>query len=183
MNKNFQQIWSDFHKELEKFVYNRVKDNDVTNDILQEVFIKIYQNLNKLQDDTKINSWIYQITRNAIIDYFRKQQSFTDIKEIDIKEPDLEKNENDELQKCIVPFIEQLPQKYKEAIIETELKGVSQKELSNILNISYSATKSRVQRAREKLKILFSDCCIIQNDNYGNVVEYKEKKTCNSCFK
>jgi len=181
MSAKLQHIWTNFHKELKGFIYTRVKDKDLTNDILQDVFIKIHYNYNGLKDQSKLTSWIYQLTRNAIIDHFRKVKPNADISEIDIFEPDFEQNHNDDLQKCIMPFIHQLPDKYRDAILLTEFKGFTQIQLAEHLGISYSGAKSRVQRAKEKLKEIFTDCCLIQTDRFGNIVQYKSKKNCNNC--
>ena len=70
--------------------------------------------------------------------------------------------------------------KYKEAIILTEFNGLTQRQLAQKLNISYSGAKSRVQRAKENLKKLFTDCCSIQSDKYGNVVDYQQKRNCDN---
>ena len=78
-------------------------------------------------------------------------------------------------------FIKGLPEKYQEAIFLSEIKGMSQKDLATHLGISYAGAKSRVQRAKEKLKNLFTDCCHIQTDGYGNIIEYQSKNTCKNC--
>ena len=179
MNKTLQQIWSDFNKELYRFILSRVKDSDHAKDILQDVFLKIHYSIHGLKDQSKLASWIYQITRNAIIDYFRKKKMEIDIGEIDIIEQITEQNnENDEFQKCIKPFVSQLEYKYKEAIMLTEFNGLSQKQLAEKLGISYSCAKSRVQRGKNKLKTLFTECCHIKTDHYGNIIQYKSKNLC-----
>lgn len=71
--------------------------------------------------------------------------------------------------------------KYKEAIILTEFNGLTQKQLAQKLNISYSGAKSRVQRGKENLKKLFTDCCSIESDKYGNVVDFQQKSNCRNC--
>ena len=60
----------------------------MTNDILQEVFLKIHLNLTKLKDQSKLSSWIYQITRNTINDYFRKHKPQADLDELNLENPD-----------------------------------------------------------------------------------------------
>lgn len=181
MQKKLELIWNDFHKELEGFIFSRVKEREIANDILQDVFIKIQNNIGTLKDETKLSSWIYQITRNAINDYFRKfkpQIEISDYNAMNEQEP----LNNRELEHCLTPFINQLDDKYKEAIILTEFNGLTQKQLAQKLNISYSGAKSRVQRARGYLKNLFTDCCAIQSDKYGNIVNFEQKRNCkNGC--
>ena len=61
---------------------------------------------------------------------------------------------------------------------KTVYEGMSQKEYAESINLSYTATKSRVQRARKKLKDLFVECCAIETDRYGNIISEK-KEDCN----
>ncbi|MDF1517540.1 MAG: sigma factor, partial [Lutibacter sp.] len=86
MQKRLEFLWNNFHKELEGFIYSRVKDRDATNDILQDIFIKIQNNLGTLRDESKLSSWIYQITRNTINDYFRKLKPQIEINDCDTVE-------------------------------------------------------------------------------------------------
>ena len=96
---------------------------------------------------------------------------------------DESKDEEDtlELSKCMMPMIETLPVKYREALVLADLKGMSQKQLAEHLDISYSGAKSRVQRAREKLKQAFVTCCEISSDSYGNIIEYRQRQCCHGC--
>jgi RNA polymerase sigma-70 factor (ECF subfamily) len=74
MTTTTETIWKAFHQELFNFINKRVKDKDISKDILQDVFIKIHLKLKTLSDKDKLASWVYQITRNSILDYFRKQK-------------------------------------------------------------------------------------------------------------
>ncbi|WP_214626422.1 sigma factor-like helix-turn-helix DNA-binding protein [Paenibacillus agaridevorans] len=69
-------------------------------------------------------------------------------------------------------ILTRMPDKYREALELSELQGMSQKQLSEHLNISYSGAKSRVQRGRELVKEMMTSCCTIEADHYGNIVEY-----------
>lgn len=178
MEKQIQYLWNEFNLKLKSFIKSRIKDEDMTNDILQDVFLKIQLNISKLEDGTKLTSWVYQITRNAIIDHFRKTKHHADADEIEVEETDFEKNYNKVFQDDVRCFINELPEKYREALILTEYKGMNQIQLAEHLNISYSGAKSRVQRAKDKLKDLFTDCCNIQSDKFGNIVDYQIKSTC-----
>lgn len=71
---------------------------------------------------------------------------------------------------CLRPMIESLPPIYRDALIWTQLEGMSQKELARKLGISETGARSRVQRAREKLKEVILSCCNYQFDRYGNIV-------------
>ena len=176
-----ENIWKDFNAQLFNFIQKRVKNKNVAKDLLQDIFVKIHLNLTSLKNEEKLTSWVYQITRNSIIDYFKKSKHETELTK-DVIEQIEPENFNLELTKCLVPFIEKLPANYREAIVKTELGNLSQKDYAEELGISYSGAKSRVQRAREELKTLFTDCCVINVDVYGNVIEHQVcKKNC-GCY-
>ena len=152
-----QDIWDQFSTELRRFVKSRLHDEDIVNDIIQEIFLKIHTNIDTLKDKSKIRGWVYQISRNAIIDYFRaekKARAIIDNLKID------EENKNyfldtsiDEILKfCMDYFVGLLPDIYKQAIIFTEIEGNTQTVLAEKEGISVSAAKSRVQRAREMIR-------------------------------
>ncbi|MBK9257549.1 MAG: RNA polymerase sigma factor SigZ [Saprospiraceae bacterium] len=168
------ELYNQFHSELEIFIIKKVKDKVVAQDILHDVFIKIHLHLNTVRDHTKLNGWIYQLTRNTINDYYRKLVVSEEATEISNGENESDINSQFGLEKCLMPFIDRLPKKYKEALILTEINGLSQTQFAKHLNISYSAAKSRVQRARIKLKSIFTNCCQIQADSYGNILSYRQ---------
>lgn len=172
-----EQAWEHHGKELKGFIISRVKDPDTTEDILQEVFVKVHLNLHTVKNEDRLRAWIYQVTRNAIQDHFRKQRFSLDIEKIDLPAEAEDTNES-ALAGCMQPFIEKLPEKYREALIFSDLKNVSQKKLAEKFSISYSGVKSRVQRARQLLQSYFTDCCEISTDKYGNVISHAPKRKC-----
>jgi RNA polymerase sigma-70 factor (ECF subfamily) len=154
-----EKIWKDFNQQLLGFIKSKVSDTLIAEDILQEVFIKIHLKASTLSNSNKLTSWLYQITRNTIIDYYRKNQpDFSDEFPQHLTDTE-EKKEQSDFSQCLQPFIKRLPLKYKEAILKTELGSLSQKDYAKELNLSYSATKSRVQRAKKMLHESFLDCC------------------------
>jgi RNA polymerase sigma-70 factor (ECF subfamily) len=174
MDKEIQNIWTDLHQELEKFILSKVKDKYLTKGILQDVFLKIQLNVHTLKDCSKLTSWVYQVTRNVISDYFRKTNCFVSIETLDFPEQE-EEPLFEALANCINSKINNLPKNYKEAILLTTLKDFSQVELAEHLGISYSGTKSRVQRGKEKLKELVADCKNVETDEFGNIVDYNSE--------
>lgn len=172
------EIWKDFKNELLGFINSRVNDHVMAEDILQDVFIKIHLHKDDLKSSNKLTSWIYQITRNSIIDYYRKKKINYSIDEFDIVLPPEANHESSDFTNCLSSFINQLSEKDQDIILKTSLGGQSQKEYAHTNNLSYTATKSRVQRAKSKLKSLFISCCNVEFDVYGNIISEK-KDDCN----
>lgn len=171
MSTEVQIIWKDLYQELDAFVYSKVKDVEISKDILQETFVKAHLNIDKLRDCSKLTSWIYQITRNVINDHFRNRKNFVQIEKIELAEvpdPSFQKLEN-----CINSKIDKLPNVYKEAMVLTVFKNLKQTELADYLGISYSGAKSRVQRAKGKMKNLVADCENVETDDKGNIIGHQ----------
>ncbi len=182
MQQNINTIWSELNDHLEGFVIKKVGDRDAARDIVHDVFLKVQSKISTLKDDKKVTPWIFQITRNTITDYYRAQQKeFRDISRIESLEDELEKNETREFSQCVIPMIEALSEKYKEALLLSEIEGLSQMALAERLGISYSGAKSRVQRGRAKLKELLIQCCTITADSYGNIIDYHQNKCSGDC--
>jgi RNA polymerase sigma-70 factor (ECF subfamily) len=68
---NLENLWTELSINLKSFIFSIVKNDSDSEDILQDGFLKIHDNIYNLKDETKIKAWIYQITRNVIIDYFK----------------------------------------------------------------------------------------------------------------
>ncbi len=176
MVKQIEDIWVDLHQELKKFIFNKTKDMAISEDILQDVFLKIQLNIHTLSDCSKLTSWVYQITRNTVADHYRKTNFEFQIDSLDFAEQENEESLYLSLSNCINQKINKLSEKYKQAILLTYFNNISQISFAEELKISYSATKTRVQRGREKLKELLVDCENVVTDKKGNLVAYQNSE-------
>ncbi|HAH00092.1 MAG TPA: RNA polymerase subunit sigma-24, partial [Ktedonobacter sp.] len=77
-----EQVWQEFHPKLKQFVLKRIPDEQSGEDILQNVFLKIHTRIDTLRDEEKLQSWIYQIARNAIADYYREHKTTLELSEV-----------------------------------------------------------------------------------------------------
>lgn len=169
-------IWRQFSAQLLQFIQSKVATKAIAEDILQEVFIKIHLHQRNLQKTNRLSSWVYQITRNTIIDYYRRKKWGTTPLSETLPLLDEEKETPPDFTNCLKSFIHQLPPKYKEALLQTTYGQLSQKEYAQQNQLTYSTAKSRVQRGKVKLKELFMECCAVETDVYGNVVAARERK-------
>lgn len=168
--------WSQVQNELKGFVYKRVKDKALTEDIVHDVFLKVQTKIQQLQETDKIFGWIYQITRNTIIDHYRKSAKIIDPKDIDWESTPT--NYNDCVTDALNELIPTLPDKYRIPLEMTELQNMSQVEVAEKLNLSYTAAKARVQRARQMLKEKINKVLVVKTDGYGNVIVCHNKNSC-----
>ncbi len=182
MSTTTEQIWEAFHIPLLQFIRKRVPDEATAEDLLQEVFLKVHQQIETLKDTRKLESWIYQIARNAIIDYYRSARPTISLEASDVLQMPEELPDDDiitELFPSVRAMVRSLPEHDRQALVLTEYQGLTQKELSERLGLSFSGAKSRVQRAREKLKQLLLACCHFEVDRRGHVMNYQPR--CNCC--
>jgi RNA polymerase sigma-70 factor (ECF subfamily) len=194
MECNTEYIWKEFNNGVHNFISHRVSNPSEVDDILQEVFLKIHSNISSIQDCNKIRSWVYQIARNTIIDYYRKpKMNMDNIDDIildneeafSIKDELLNEladdNSVNEVTAGLKGMIEALPDKYAQALLLVEFQGLSQVELASKLGISVSGAKSRVQRARQMLKDSLLQCCHFEFDKYGTIINFYHNPHCCCC--
>lgn len=179
MFNGLEPIWENFNQRLFKFIRSRVEDDATAEDILQEVFLRIHTRMGTLTDSSRLESWIYQIARHAIIDHYRRRRNVTDIPETVLDEDRLvEPDAVDILASSMREMVEALPEPYRQALLLTEYEGLTQAELARRLGISLSGAKSRVQRARQRIKDELLACCHFEFDRYGRVIDYWQHCCC-----
>jgi RNA polymerase sigma-70 factor (ECF subfamily) len=185
LNANFESIWEEFSIPMKAFVKKRINNDQDAEDIVQIIFLKIHDNIDNLIKVDKAHSWIYTIARNTIFDFYRTQKHdlcLENLTEDIYSDQQEEVVLNNEMAQCLKNMIQYLPEKYKQAIVLTEFENLTQKELGLHLGISESGAKSRVQRARAKLKEMILNCCYVEKDHRGNIIDYKVKNNdCNHC--
>lgn len=173
MHYSTEEIWEKFSQKLYSFIYSRVNSKVEAEDILQDVFLKIHTKLDSLNSKEKLPAWIYRITRNSIIDYYRNKGSKPDVEFNDYLQPQEfpgKRNGLEEIKGCLNSFVNHLPHKYKEAVELSEIGGIKNKDVAEMLNISLPAAKSRILRGKEMIKKHFIDCCKFQLDEKGKLI-------------
>jgi RNA polymerase sigma-70 factor, ECF subfamily len=180
------QIWVELKANLHRFIARRARNEADADDILQDVFVKIHLNIGRLKDTTKLHAWIYRITRNAIADHYRSRKPELSLEESPIafdvvkgETPEAD-TEREEIMVCLSPMMQRLPDDYRSALELADVKGIRQAAVADRLNISVSGAKSRVQRARVKMKDMLLDCCHFEFDRLGRAVSMDRPK-CGSC--
>lgn len=176
-------MMNSFYDELNLKVGNYIRqltsDKDQIDEVTQEALLKIHKSINTLQNEEKLGSWIKRIVYTTLMDYHRKNKLKVqfDILDDTLDEAVVEENEgNSELMLCILFLLKDLPAEERELLEMVELKGISQTEYAKAHNMSISTVKSRVQRAKQKLKKQITSTCFLKMDSYGNVVDYKLDK-------
>ena len=154
-------IWMEHQDKLFWFIRSRVSNECDAKDLLQEVFLKAKTRGGSVRDPKKRVSWIYSVTRNAVVDYYRRRGKTVELPE-DLPQLKSEKNAWELISRCVRPFIEKLPKIYREALLLSEIKGLDQKQVARKLKIPLPTAKARILRGKRKLKEKFDECCIFE---------------------
>lgn len=174
--------WREYREALHRFVLRRVGDEAAAEDIVQDVLVKAYGQRETLRTSTKLRSWLYQITRNAVVDYYRSHKRFEALPEEFASEAaDGDACARQELARCLVPLLDTLPDPYRRALRLADFEGVRQREIALRLGLSLSGAKSRVQRARAMLRDALLECCSVELDHRGRAVGIENGKACERC--
>lgn len=177
MNCDVPNLWLEHQKELINFIYKRVKDRDLANDISQDVLLKVYKFCQARSGVRNVRSWLFQIAQNTITDHYRKQAKFTE-KDVPEKPAEDENFAFQDAVKYIIPMLEFLPESYSVPLKLSDIEGVKQADIARQLGLSLPATKSRIQRARQLLMDEFITCCHFEKDPTGNLISFEIKESC-----
>ena len=170
--------WAHLRGQVRRMLGSRLASRADADDVVQEVLLRVFRNAASLRDGARFDAWLAAMVRNAIADQLRARQRHPvasgDTGEVEAAP--LPSDESDEtvgsqLAAVLRPFAERLPALYRDVIILSELEGVPHAEIARRLAISVSGVKSRVQRGREQLRKMLTDCCQIALDARRAFVE------------
>jgi len=178
---NSTELWETYHLDIERFIFSKVKDEQITNDLIQETFIKAHTKLNSLKNEAKVKPWVFSIARNTVMDYFKKSSKTVSLKEFDIADEFWEEDQHT-AKDCLPGIIKNLPKKYRNPLFLSDIKGMKQAEVATQLNLPLATIKSQIQRARKLIAKGYIDCCDYTVNNKGFLVgETKGKDGCKVC--
>lgn len=161
-NKAFQKLLTDYKRPLYNHIRNIVLDHDDTNDVLQNTFIKVFQNLNNFKGESKLYSWMYRIATNESITFINKKAKLSSKTSQELKSKIVENLEADihfdgnaiqiKLQKAILT----LPEKQQLVFKMRYFEEIKYQEMSTILGTSVGALKASYHLAIKKIEIFMT---------------------------
>jgi RNA polymerase sigma-70 factor (ECF subfamily) len=187
------EVWRQFRDRLVGYVERRVGNPQDAEDIVQEVMLRIHRHRDQLGDVQHVGAWVYRITGNAITDHYRGTARraraiaelaatgepgglASDTGRAGMPDPAWRHGRDGgaraELAACLSPILDQLAEAYRQALVLTELHGLTQVEAAARAGLSVSGMKSRVQRARKQLKDQLLLCCDVHLDARGDITGY-----------
>lgn len=186
----FKEIYEEFHPKILRYL-SRLAGRDAAEDISQEVFEKVSRSLGNFRGESKISTWIYRIATNKTIDRFRSpsvsrlsQQASLEGRE-GIEDRNVWTNQPNtatdgqvirkEMSECVHEYIDRLKPEYRAVILLSEIEGLKNREIANVLQVSLDTVKIRLHRARAKLKKeLDAGCDFYQNEQNALACDRKQ---------
>ncbi|PAV29308.1 RNA polymerase factor sigma C [Virgibacillus profundi] len=162
-----EEIMIEHGSDLVRLAFNYVKDKETAKDMVQNTFIKCYENLDKFRYDSTIKTWLYRITINQCKDYlkswhYRKVQTkdvlASTVKSILPLTEDKVINESES--KEMKDIIFSLPKNYREVIYLYYYKSLTIIEIAEVTDLNLNTVKTRLRRAKQRLKILLEEADI-----------------------
>ena len=173
--------WDDVRAELRAFIARRVSDPQAVEDLVQDVLVRLLATASSRVEIHNPSAWLHRVARNAVIDHYRSRRpqetlggtaALPDPSSWPGTEDHGDRSPARELARCLRPLVDRLPPAYRDALVLTDLDGMTQSAAAAALNLSVSGMKSRVQRARLQLRALLVDCCPVEIDRRGAVIDY-----------
>ena len=168
------QLYKEYSGLIRNYLLRFVDPTDAE-DLTQDVFIKVDQNIGKLRDKSTVKSWVFRIATNTALDYLnsgthRLSSNKTDISEKDLVDFDKvleaeKKIDAAAMRDCMLEFIQRLPKDYSAILLLSEFEELSGKEISEILDVKLGTIKVRLHRARARLKKELINGCEISTNS------------------
>lgn len=155
----FVGIYNRYKGPVFSFCYKMLHDSDSAEDVMQETFLRIYENRDRLIKTSAFKSWLFTIARNQCLNSIRKSgklEGFNDENEefiVTLETPFSEMEKSDQVQ-LVTHFLDSLKPDYREILILREYQNLTYEEIGAITRTSVSAVKSRLFKARKKLACL-----------------------------
>jgi RNA polymerase sigma-70 factor, ECF subfamily len=190
MTSNTEHLWQEMHTGIRAFVGRRIRQTADVEDVVQHVFLRVHQGLSSVRDAERVHAWVYRTATHAIADYYRgpvnrrevASGGLDDLADTPIVgtgqgEAD-EQTAQKEFAACIQPLLRLLSEADREALTLIDVEDITQVDAARQLGVSIPGMKSRIQRARRRLRTVVEECCRVQLDRRGGVIGYEKRGRC-----
>ena len=163
----FEELVRRYQRPIAAYVYRMVGDYEAALDLTQEVFIKVYNSLQRYRSEFKFSTWIYKIAHNSAVDHLRRSNNREQalVKEFEGEQYDLpfesrrlspeQESERAERRAEIERVVRQLPSTYRELVQLRHAHDMSYDEIAEVTGLPLGTVKNRLFRAREVLRQQF----------------------------
>lgn len=156
----FEILVKRYQQKLFLFVWRYIKDDQASQDVVQESFISFYKNIGNVDTKRKVSSYVYSIARNAAISYLRSKHIQVPLDAIEEHESETNTEEEfirSEDKEELHRYMDRLDQKYKQVLSLYYFEELSYQEMSTKLHIPINTVRTHLKRAKEALTSLLHD--------------------------
>lgn len=163
--------WAAHSRELRGWLRQRVSSPAEADDLLQDLFIKALRQGDRFCDLHNARAWLFEVARNTLTDHLRVHRDTVELPD-DLAQNVDDVDTVDVLTACLPRVLSELSAQDRDAITACDLQGMSQADFAAAHGLSLSAAKSRLQRARVRLKAQMSVACQVRLDDTGRVTDF-----------
>ena len=167
--------WDLHLSELRNWLRHRQRDQALVEDLLQDVFLKALCFGERFESVQNPRAWLFEVARNRLADHLRVARGNVELPN-DLAAPVIESDTVDTLTCCLPRVLSELSDEDREALTLCDLQGMAQAEFARAKGLGLSAAKSRVQRARLRLRERMSQACQVQLDEAGLVADFVPRR-------
>jgi RNA polymerase sigma-70 factor (ECF subfamily) len=173
---DFCEIYDTHYQPVRRFISEMIRDKWAADDLTQDTFIKVRENLSSLKDPSKLKPWIFRIARNRCLDYFRKgasqseNQALKDGGMASIEPLAQLQMEQQQMSRCVQDKIHLLPEPLRVVLGLADTMDFSHQEIADMLHIKVDNAKVRLHRARKALKEILQQECTFEQDERNVMV-------------
>jgi RNA polymerase sigma-70 factor (ECF subfamily) len=157
--KAFQSFVERYRKTVFNFIFRLLGDRFAAEDLVQEVFLRIYRSAGGFEPRAKVSTWVFRIAYNLSLNELKRRSRFVCMDQIEevagIPAPDVLRE--DELAKNVRAMIRQLPEKQRAALLLRVNEDLSYAEIGSVLSVSVASVESLIFRARDRLRKLLKE--------------------------
>ena len=152
----FVSLYNRFKSPVFAFSYKMLMDRDQAEDVMQETFLRVYENRDRLMKTSAFKSWVFTIARNQCLNHIWKAgrqvaMSQDALENLASSETPLSKMDKSEQVAFVTAFLHELKPEYREVLILREYQNLNYEEIAAVTRSSLSSVKSRLFKARRKL--------------------------------
>lgn len=160
-------------ERLRAFVSRRVPAGVDPDDVVQDVLARMLAHADQVPPG-KVQAWALTAARNAVVDLLRRRRPST-VEAASVPAPRPEEDATD-LAACMRPLLGTLDERDRWVLEQVDAAGRSQAELARELGVTASTLKSRVQRARQRLRAVLEQCCQVEVDRRGAPLDARRRE-------
>ena len=163
------KAWRQHQAEIRRFLVNRAGSAVDADDLLQEVFLKALLQGQAFCNLENPRAWLFHVARNLLVDRLRLTREELPLPDDLCADSASQLEPVDLLSQCLPRVLSELSAADREAIVLCDIQGVTQQDFARYLGRSLPAAKSRVQRARRRLRARLTEACQVRFDAQGQV--------------